>query len=68
MSQLDISISFSQFIGLIIGFYFFIFYVSFIINQYWYNKKIRFLDEEKLSEKELKESSNINLIKRILKL
>nr|CUS58602.1 TPA: ATP synthase F0 subunit 8 [Podocoryna carnea] len=67
MSQLDISISFSHLIGLVICFYIFIHYVSVLLIRFWYNQKLRSLDYEDLSV-ELKKLDDTIFIKRILKL
>ena len=67
MSQLDISISFSQLIGLLFCFYMFLHYVIVLVVRYWYNKKLRSLSEEELSKEWVKIDNSI-IIKRILKL
>jgi len=67
MSQLDISISFSHLIGLLICFYIFIHYIMIIVIQYWYNEKLRNLSQDELVQ-ELTKIDNSILIKRILKL
>lgn len=67
MSQLDISISFSQIIGLLFCFYLFLHYVIILMVQHWYNKKLRSLSEEDF-DKEWAKIDNSIIIKRILKL
>lgn len=67
MSQLDISISFSQLVGLLFCFYIFLHYVIVLTVRYWYNKKLRSLSEEELSKEWVKIDNSI-IIKRILKL
>nr|YP_004940448.1 ATP synthase F0 subunit 8 [Clava multicornis]AER54457.1 ATP synthase F0 subunit 8 [Clava multicornis] len=67
MSQLDISISFSHLIGLVICFYIFLHYVSILLVRFWYNQKLRSLDYEELNI-ELNKLDNSIFIKRILKL
>lgn len=68
MSQLDLSISFSQFSGLLILFYIFLFFLVSIIISYWYNKKIREFNEGEVKLTLVKKSNSIELIKNILKL
>jgi len=60
MSQLDISISFNQFIGLTFCFTIFLFYINQIINKYYYNEVIR--EELKENSIKVKQSLNSNLI------
>nr|CUS58564.1 TPA: ATP synthase F0 subunit 8 [Hydractinia symbiolongicarpus] len=67
MSQLDLSISFSHLIGLIICFYIFLNFVTILLVKFWYNQKVRSLDFEELDNQLNKIDSNI-FIKRILKL
>nr|YP_009905961.1 ATP synthase F0 subunit 8 [Spirocodon saltatrix]QLH56854.1 ATP synthase F0 subunit 8 [Spirocodon saltatrix] len=67
MSQLDISISFSQIIGLLFCFYIFIHYIVVLTIQFWYNKKLRSLGFEDFNL-ECEKLDNSILIKRILKL
>lgn len=67
MSQLDVSISFSNLIGLLFCFFVFIYFVVVITVQYWYNNKLRNLSSGELS-KELIKIDNSVIIKRILKL
>lgn len=67
MSQLDISISFSQIVGLLFCFYVFTYYIILLITQYWYNNKLRFISEDDLKENLEKIDNNL-IIKRILKL
>jgi len=67
MSQLDISISFSHLIGLLLCFYVFIHYIMVLVIQYWYNEKLRNLNQDELVQ-ELSKIDNSILIKRILKL
>lgn len=67
MSQLDTSISFSHFFGLILCFYVFLHYITIILIKFWYNQKLRSLEQEEL-EKQLEKLDNSILIKRILKL
>ena len=67
MSQLDVSISFSNLIGLLFCFSLFIYFVIVITVQYWYNEKLRNMNQEELS-KELIKIDNSIIIKRILKL
>lgn len=67
MSQLDLSISFSHLIGLIICFYIFLNFVTILLVKFWYNQKVRSLDFEELDNQLNKVDSNI-FIKRILKL
>lgn len=67
MSQLDVSISFSNLIGLLFCFSIFIYFVVIITVQYWYNNKLRNLNSEELSKKLIKIDNSV-IIKRILKL
>lgn len=67
MSQLDITISFSQLIGLLIVFYFFIYYIISIVLQYWYNKYLRINEINEVKESLYKEESSVEILKRILK-
>lgn len=67
MSQLDISISFSQLIGLLVCFYFFIFYIINILITYFYNKRIRELELKKSKDFHKEESKSILVLREILK-
>nr|UAV89293.1 ATP synthase F0 subunit 8 [Cladonema multiramosum] len=67
MSQLDISISFSQLIGLLFCFYFFIFYIINILITYFYNRRIRELELEKSKVFHKEESKSILVLREILK-
>lgn len=67
MSQLDVSISFSHLCGLIFCFYIFIHYMSILLIQFWYNKKLRSLNDQELS-KELSKLDKTVILKKILKL
>lgn len=67
MSQLDVSISFSHLCGLIFCFYIFIHYMSILLIQFWYNKKLRSLNDQELSE-ELNKLDKTIILKKILKL
>ena len=67
MSQLDVSISFSHLCGLIFCFYIFIHYMSILLIQFWYNKKLRSLNDQELLE-ELSKLDKTIILKKILKL
>nr|ALO20685.1 ATP synthase F0 subunit 8 [Leuckartiara octona] len=67
MSQLDVSISFSHLFGLLFCFYIFLHYITIVLVQFWYNKKLRSLDHEELSI-QLEKIDNTFFVKRILKL
>lgn len=67
MSQLDLSISFSHLLGLMICFYVFLHYTTVLIIQYWYNDKLRSLEEDEM-KKEVKEIEKSIVLKKILKL
>lgn len=67
MSQLDVTISFSQLIGLIFFLYIFFYYVVILVIQYWYNDKLRNLSSQDLN-KEFKKLDNTIILKRILKI
>nr|ALO20646.1 ATP synthase F0 subunit 8 [Ptychogena lactea] len=67
MSQLDVSISFSHLCGLILCFYIFTHYITILLIQFWYNKKLRSLGEEELME-QLEKLDKTIILKRILKL
>ena len=67
MSQLDTSIAFSHLCGLVLCFYIFVHYITIILIQFWYNQKLRSLDDEELS-KELEELDKTIILKKILKL
>lgn len=67
MSQLDISITFSHFCGLVLFLYVFLYYMVTLLIKFWYNKKLRSLDNENLRQ-ELNKLDNNLIIKKILKL
>ena len=67
MSQLDLSISFSHLFGLIVCFYIFLHYTTILVIQYWYNNKLRFLEEAEM-KKEVGQVEKSIILKKILKL
>ena len=67
MSQLDLSISFSHLLGLIVCFYVFLHYTTILIIQYWYNNKLRLFEEDEM-KKEIEEIEKSLILKKILKL
>lgn len=67
MSQLDISISFSHLVVFLICFNIFIYWVGVNLLRYWYNIKLRSLEEEELT-KQLDKLDNIVYLRKILKL
>lgn len=67
MSQLDVSISFSQLIGLLLVFYIFMYFLIGINIRYVYNKKLRLLSDENFVNESLKSDKSL-ILKKILKI
>lgn len=67
MSQLDLSISFSHLLGLIMCFYIFLHYATVLMIQYWYNNKLRSFEKDEM-KKEIEEIEKSIILKKILKL
>ena len=67
MSQLDVTISLNQLLGLIFSIIIFIYYYNLFLNKYFYNNYIR--EEDKICyESKVKDSNSFVVIKRILNL
>lgn len=66
MSQFDLSISFSQLVGLLIFFYFFLYYIFTTVSQYLYNEKFRRIGK-RISDVESFGVVNLVIVKRILR-